>query len=112
MLTGRFFAPSFEEGRPRRSNDVTLPRVIGAAGEVRPLCCDKSLTSPAAPCFKVARHFFTGRSDPSSKEGIADSSFDGATPCDMTCKFLDFLTTFGGLCKMSKPEAPEGVREN
>ena len=27
--------PSFEEGRPRRSNNATLPQEIGAAGEVR-----------------------------------------------------------------------------
>ena len=27
--------PSFEEGAPRRFNDVTLPLRIGAAGEVR-----------------------------------------------------------------------------
>jgi len=26
--------PSFEEGRPRRSNNATLPQEIGAAGEV------------------------------------------------------------------------------
>ena len=29
------FCPSFEEGRPRRSNNATLPQEIGAAGEVR-----------------------------------------------------------------------------
>src|SRR5881396_2842413 len=29
------FCPSFEEGRPRRSNNATLPQKIGAAGEVR-----------------------------------------------------------------------------
>src|SRR5215813_10116700 len=98
MLTRRFFGPFFEEGRPRRSNDVTLPQVIGAAGEVRPLCCNKSLTSPAAPCLKVARHFFTGRSDPSSNEGIADSGFDGATLCDMTCTFR-YSSTFNNVRK-------------
>jgi len=29
--------PSFEEGRPRRSNEGTLPQEIGAAGEVKTL---------------------------------------------------------------------------
>src|SRR5437867_11907300 len=29
------FCSSFEEGRPRRSNNATLPQKIGAAGEVR-----------------------------------------------------------------------------
>ena len=28
-------SPPFEEGRPRRSNDGTLPQEIGAAGEVK-----------------------------------------------------------------------------
>jgi len=27
--------PSFEEGRPRRSQNITLRQVIGAAGEVK-----------------------------------------------------------------------------
>src|SRR6266540_2031445 len=29
------FCPSFEEGRPRRSDNAALPQEIGAAGEVR-----------------------------------------------------------------------------
>jgi len=29
------FSPAFEEGRPRRSTNATLPHEVGGAGEVR-----------------------------------------------------------------------------
>ena len=57
---------------PRRSNNVTLPKEIGAAGEVKqPVRAEFDL--PRRALFKVARHFVEGRSDPSSKEGIEPS---------------------------------------
>src|SRR5262245_59131015 len=55
-LPGSFYFPSFEEGRPRRSNNVTLPPEIGAAGEVRRLLQQLS-DLPRCALFNVARHF-------------------------------------------------------
>jgi len=46
--------PSFEEGRPRRSNKATLPHEIGAAGEVSRLSLH-GLTSPAVG-FSSSEH--------------------------------------------------------
>jgi len=46
--------PSFEEGRQRRSseyNDTLNSALPGRSNH----CCYKILTSPAAPCSKVAR---------------------------------------------------------
>jgi len=43
--------PSFEEGRPRRSNEGTLPQEIGAAGEVKPLLQQVS-DLPRAPILR------------------------------------------------------------
>ncbi len=40
----------------------------------RPGRSDNCLTSPAAPCSKVARHLLIGRTDPSSKEGKSATS--------------------------------------
>ena len=34
-LFNKVIVPSFEEGRPRRPNNVTLPEEVGVAGEVR-----------------------------------------------------------------------------
>src|SRR5262245_44303449 len=80
---GDFDFPSFEEGWPRRSNNATLPQVIGAVGEVRPFLQQEfdlfliaspyraRIRSAHARCalIKVARRLFVGRSAPSSKEG-------------------------------------------
>ena len=41
-------------------------------------CRDKILSSPAAPCSKVARRLFIGRIDPSSKGG--DRVFSASFP--------------------------------
>ena len=58
--------PSFEEGRPRRSNDGTLPQEIGAAGEVKPLPQHVS-DLPRHADFKEALHLLDRRGAPSSR---------------------------------------------
>jgi len=66
--------PSFEEGRTRRSNNVSLPQEIGAAGEVRrPLQAWSDL--PRRADSKVALHLLNRRGTPSSKEGIGSSRY-------------------------------------
>jgi len=74
--------PSFEQGRPRRSNHASLPQEIGAAGrevqarqraasrQVKPF---RDIWSDLPRCadFKVARHLLDRLTAPSSKEGIA-----------------------------------------
>jgi len=55
-MISRCELPSFEEGRPRRSNDGTLPHEIGAAGEVKTLLQQVS-DLPRHADFKVALHF-------------------------------------------------------
>jgi hypothetical protein len=77
--------PSFEEGRPRRSNDGTLAQEIGVAGreaqarqraasrEVKPILQQVS-DLPRRADFKVALHLLDRRGAPSSKEGIGSSS--------------------------------------
>ena len=65
--------PSFEEGRPRRSNIVTLPQEIGAAGEVKTFLQQVS-DLPRHADFKVALHLLDRRGAPSSKEGIGSSA--------------------------------------
>ena len=55
MFMLKVFIPSFEEGLPRRSKNITLPPVIGAAGEVS---CRERRTSPGrADFFSVALHY-------------------------------------------------------
>jgi hypothetical protein len=63
------YIPSFEEGTPSRSNIVTLPKEIGAAGEVEHLL-QRASDLPGRAVSKAALHFLGRRSHPSSKEGI------------------------------------------
>jgi len=75
--------PSFEEGRPRRSNNVSLPSKIGAAGreaQARQRAASREVKSllhewsdlPRSADSKVAWHLLDRRCTPSSKEGIAE----------------------------------------
>ena len=66
--------PLFEEGRPRRFNDGTLPQEIGAAGEVKPLL-EQVSDLPRRADFTVALHLLDRHGAPSSKEGIGASSY-------------------------------------
>jgi len=83
-MISRCELPSFDEGRPRRSNLGTLPQEIGAAGreararqraasrEVKPLLQQVS-DLPRHADFKVALHLLDRRGTPFSKEGIGRS---------------------------------------
>src|SRR5215467_8380839 len=63
---GRY--PSFEEGWPRRSSRCSVTLRSARPGRSN-VCCHETYDLPRCALIKVARPFFVGRSDPSSKEG-------------------------------------------
>jgi hypothetical protein len=65
------FLPSFEEGRPRRSNKMQRYLRLGAAGEVKHMSKVRQMFDlPRRAEAKVAWHLLDRRAAPSSKEGI------------------------------------------
>src|SRR5213596_744942 len=81
---------AFEEGWPRRFKDVTLPQVIGAAGEVKPWLRQVS-DLPRCALFKLARHFVNRAQRP---------LLEGGEEC-LVLGLLNFLT--------ASPSAPSKV---
>ena len=70
---GRLSYPLLRGGRAAPINQLARYLKFDAAGEVK-LLLKQDSDLPRCALFKVARHLFVGRSDPSSKEGIIERS--------------------------------------